>query len=68
MIRVPDKGITFIVLANNETLSSAYPMGEGARHRTVLREPEKIFGGEPTPEHNRYTEMVKQLSEEQIMR
>ena len=29
IIRVPNKGITFIALANNETLSSAYPMGKG---------------------------------------
>jgi CubicO group peptidase (beta-lactamase class C family) len=29
IIRAPGKGITFIALANNETLSSAYPMGKG---------------------------------------
>jgi CubicO group peptidase (beta-lactamase class C family) len=29
IIRVPDMGITFIALANNETLSSSYPMGKG---------------------------------------
>ena len=29
IIRVPDKGIAFIALVDNETLSSAYPMGKG---------------------------------------
>ena len=52
IIRVPDKGITFIALANNETLSSTYPMGKGDVTKSELA---RLFldyyvtGDEPLP-------------------
>ena len=52
MIRVPDKGLTFIALANNWTLSSAFPLYKGDVSKSELA---RLFldyyvtGDEPLP-------------------